>query len=62
MPSARRHPPKQGDGARQVSFDEALAVPKERGDDLVALDDALVALSQLDPRRGQVVELRFFGG
>jgi RNA polymerase sigma-70 factor (ECF subfamily) len=34
----------------------------ERGADLVALDDALQALSRLDPRRGQVVELRFFGG
>jgi RNA polymerase sigma factor (sigma-70 family) len=39
-----------------------LAVSKERGDDLVALDDALLGLTQLDPRRGQVVELRFFGG
>jgi RNA polymerase sigma-70 factor (ECF subfamily) len=58
---ARRYH-KRGGGARRVSFDEALAVSKERGDDLVALDDALLGLTQLDPRRGHVVELRFFGG
>jgi RNA polymerase sigma-70 factor (ECF subfamily) len=58
---ARRYQ-KRGGGARQVSFDEALAVSMERGEDLIAVDEALVALTQLDPRRGQVVELRFFGG
>ena len=35
---------------------------KEKGRDLVALDDALTALAALDPRKGKVVELRFFGG
>ena len=34
----------------------------DRGADLVVLDDALGALSLLDPRKAQVVELRFFGG
>ena len=34
----------------------------EPGPDLIALDDALAALAQFDPRKSQVVELRFFGG
>lgn len=53
---------KRGGGARKVSFDEALVVSKEREADLVALDDALHALASVDPRKSQVVELRFFGG
>jgi RNA polymerase sigma factor (TIGR02999 family) len=53
---------KRGGAARQVALDEALAVGREQGDDLMALDDALQALAALDARKGQVVELRFFGG
>jgi RNA polymerase sigma factor (TIGR02999 family) len=53
---------KRGGGARQISFDEALAVSRERGADLVALDEALNKLTFIDPRKGKVVELRFFGG
>lgn len=57
-----RHYQKRGGEARQVSLDEALVVSRERGSDLVALDDALNALAALDPRKSRVVELRFFGG
>ena len=57
-----RHYQKRGGGAQQVSLDEALVVCKERGQDLVALDDALQALAAIDPRKSQVVEMRFFGG
>jgi RNA polymerase sigma factor (TIGR02999 family) len=53
---------KRGGGTRQIAFDEALVVPHERGADLVALDDALEALAAVDPRKSQVVELRYFGG
>ncbi len=53
---------KRGGGAVQVSFDEALAVTGEPGDDVVALDDALEALAKFDQRKSRVVELRFFGG
>jgi DNA-directed RNA polymerase specialized sigma24 family protein len=42
-------------------LDEAL-VAEEPAPDLVALDDALNALTALDRRKGQVVEMRFFGG
>ena len=51
-----------GGEAHQVTLDEAVIVSPKRGTDLVALDGALDALSQLDPRKAQIVELRFFGG
>jgi RNA polymerase sigma factor (TIGR02999 family) len=53
---------KRGGGAKVVPFDEGLAVAREPGTDLVALDDALKALAEQDARKSQVVELRFFGG
>ena len=53
---------KRGGAAKVVCFDDALAVAREPGPDLVALDDALKALAKLDARKSQVVELRFFGG
>jgi RNA polymerase sigma-70 factor (ECF subfamily) len=52
---------KRGGGAIQVSFTEALSVP-DKAEDLMALDEALSALSRFDERRSRVVELRFFGG
>jgi RNA polymerase sigma factor (TIGR02999 family) len=58
---ARRNE-KRGGGAPRVSFDEELLVSKTRGPDLVALDDALVALAAIHPRKSEVIELRFFGG
>ncbi|HLN98710.1 MAG TPA: sigma-70 family RNA polymerase sigma factor [Pyrinomonadaceae bacterium] len=57
-----RHYLKRGGGALRVSLSEAAAFPVERGADLVALDEALTALADLDPRKGQVVEMRFFAG
>jgi RNA polymerase sigma factor (TIGR02999 family) len=53
---------KRGGDAQPVSFDEALVLSPEPGQDLVALDDALKTLATMDPRRSRVVELRFFGG
>src|SRR5215813_248202 len=53
---------KRGGGARRISLDEAAAIPSERATDLVALDDALNILAELDQRQSRVVELRFFGG
>ena len=53
---------KRGGGARRVSLDEAMAVSKRQDEGLLALDEALSALAQIDPRKSQVVELRFFGG
>jgi RNA polymerase sigma factor (TIGR02999 family) len=53
---------KRGGGAQKVSLDEALIVSPEPGSDLVALDEALMALATVDQRKAQVVEMRFFGG
>ena len=46
----------------KITLDEAFVGPQARGPDLVALDDALQTLLEIDPRKGRVVELRFFGG
>ena len=53
---------KRGGGARDLSLDEALTLSTGRDAELVTLDEALNSLSLLDARKGQVVELRFFGG
>ena len=45
-----------------VELDEAVALSEQRDVDLVLLDQALAELSDLDPRHGRIVELRFFGG
>lgn len=53
---------KRGAGAIQVSLGEATALTECRSSDLVALDEALTSLFKIDRRKGQVVEMRFFGG
>ena len=53
---------KRGAGAEKITFDEALIIPVQPGQNLVALDDALEALAHLDERKSRVIELRFFGG
>jgi RNA polymerase sigma factor (TIGR02999 family) len=53
---------KRGGGAVHFSLDEALTVSAEPDPDLLALDDALNRLGSVDPRKAQVVELKFFGG
>jgi hypothetical protein len=45
-----------------VSLDEAATLSAERASDLISVHDALNRLSELDARKGRVVELRFFGG
>lgn len=52
---------KRGGRSQRISLDDAL-LAIDRGADLVALDDALAALSAIDARKSEVVELRFFGG
>jgi RNA polymerase sigma factor (TIGR02999 family) len=60
---ARRHAyAKRGCGAQQVSLDEAAIVTRTAGAELLRLDEALKSLAEMDPRRSQVVELRYFGG
>ena len=53
---------KRGGDAVHITFDHDLPAVQEPGRDLVALDDALEALSKVDGRKARVVEMRFFGG
>ena len=60
---ARRLPKVDKDAeALNISLDEALTVSTEKDADLLALDDALKSLAELDERKSRIVELRFFGG
>jgi RNA polymerase sigma factor (TIGR02999 family) len=60
--NARRHNLKRGGGVHHISLDETAVLDRERGPELVALDDALNALGRRDPRKVQVVEMCYFGG
>ena len=58
----KRRSRKRGGEVRLVSLEEDMIVSEERSANVVALDDALKTLTQIDPRKSQIVELRFFGG
>ena len=53
---------KRGGNLQPVTLDEAMIVSPERAAEVVALDDALNCLAELDQRKSQIIELRFFGG
>jgi RNA polymerase sigma factor (TIGR02999 family) len=53
---------KRGSGETRLQFDEQIAVPGRQDADVLALNDALEALSEMDQQQGHIVELRFFGG
>ena len=60
---ARKHRSgKRGGGAPKAPFEEALSFAPERSSEVIALDDAMNALAAVDPRKCQIIELRFFGG
>src|SRR5215470_2923242 len=54
--------PKRHRDFSDTSLDEVFAFRPERSGDLLALDEALTRLSEVDARKSQIVELRFFGG
>jgi len=58
----RRHAEKRGGGAQRLTLEDAAAPQSGRNVDLIALDQALDTLAELDPTQAQVVELRFFAG
>lgn len=58
----RRAAAKRGGGAVTIALDEEVASKSSVVLDLIALDDAMRQLAELDPRQSQIVELRFFGG
>src|SRR5216683_5915123 len=53
---------KRGAGIRPLSLEKAPDIFQPTDPDIVALDDALNTLAAIDPRKSQVIELRFFGG
>ena len=53
---------KRGGGAQKVPLEEVKDLSGQRAAELVALDDALIDLAEIDPRKSQIVELRFFAG
>ena len=60
---ARQHRAAKRGGGNKVALDEAAAAGEAPVElDLIALDQALDKLAQLDPRQGRIVEMRFFGG
>jgi RNA polymerase sigma factor (TIGR02999 family) len=60
---ARRHrADKRGKGVCTLTLDDAASLPQRKDLDVVALDDALRALAEIDARQSRVVELRFFAG
>ncbi len=60
----RRRAVKRGAGADALSLDDSIMLSQgqDKDIDVIALDDALKMLAKIDPRKAQVVELRFFGG
>ncbi len=59
---ARGRAARKRDGGQQFSLEEALTFSGERAAELVALDDALLALAKFDARKVRIIELRYFGG
>jgi RNA polymerase sigma factor (TIGR02999 family) len=53
---------KRGGFVQRVNLDEIPDVSPGRDREMVAIDDALRTLAELDPRKAKVIELRFFGG
>jgi RNA polymerase sigma-70 factor (ECF subfamily) len=53
---------KRGGDAVHVNLDEVAVITPEKSEDLIALDEALLRLTDFDPNKSKIVELRFFGG
>jgi RNA polymerase sigma factor (TIGR02999 family) len=57
-----RHRAKRGDGVAPVSLDDVAVLSDDRAEELLAINAALKSLTEIDPRKGRVFELRYFGG
>jgi RNA polymerase sigma factor (TIGR02999 family) len=53
---------KRGEHVKPLNLNDSLDALVERSDELIALDDALNSLAQVDTRKAKVIEMRFFGG
>jgi RNA polymerase sigma factor (TIGR02999 family) len=59
---ARRRQADKRDGGKRIVLEEFAELPVASDKELVALDDALEALTRIDERQGKIVQLKFFGG
>jgi RNA polymerase sigma-70 factor, ECF subfamily len=60
---ARKHrSSKRGGSVFRLSLDEATIAAEQHPEDVIALHEALEELASIDPRKSQIIELRFFGG
>jgi len=57
-----RNAAKRGAGVPRLALDDQIALPRSRDLNLLALDDALNRLAEMDPQQSKLIELRFFGG
>lgn len=57
-----RQATKRGNSPRPVSLENAMAATEQRADDVLAIDQALARLAQLDANQARLVEMHFFGG
>lgn len=62
MHARRHHAAKRGGSAQKISLEEAVVFTRERSAEIVALDELLTRLAELDPQQARIVELRFFAG
>lgn len=53
---------KRGSGGIKLSLEDVLNLTDEKAADLLALDEALKTLAEIDPQKAKLVELRYFGG
>lgn len=58
----KRETAKRGGNLARVNLDEIPDLSSRRGREIIALDDALNTLAEIDPRKARTIELRFFGG
>jgi RNA polymerase sigma-70 factor (ECF subfamily) len=58
----RRVAAKRGGKAQPLDLDDTIDIAQVQAREVVALDDALNTLAEVDPRKARIVELRFFGG
>jgi RNA polymerase sigma factor (TIGR02999 family) len=56
------HAAKRGSGGIKVTLDEGLVAAEQRDVNVIALDEALTRLAEIDPQQTRIVELRFFAG
>jgi RNA polymerase sigma factor (TIGR02999 family) len=59
---ARAKSAQKRDFGQRIALDDAASFPTRKEIDLLALEEALMSLEQVDPRQAKIVELRFFGG